>query len=214
MHPVEPSLPIIFWKKAFCVAHIEKGGRKDVKLRASSWQDGKRQLSAITLRSLRVAVRLPVHSTSAAAVLVQSTSSQQASGRYRFQQFGPAIDTPVPTLPIAQGVTYHSCLAAHLLLPPGVLDSRWSAASSKESSTTRMPTKACRGMVLSHASAPSSPNSHVHSLLQMFRVMHRNHEHNSKWPLGQLLMAKMFIMTCLLNFFYCLFFKEETADTE
>jgi hypothetical protein len=43
VHPAEPSLSTSFWKEAFGVVHIEKGGRKqDGKERASSCQYGKR----------------------------------------------------------------------------------------------------------------------------------------------------------------------------
>lgn len=77
MHPAEPSLSTIFWKKAFGVAHTEEGGRKeDGKVRASSWQDGKRQSSSTIPRSLKIAERLPVHNASASAVLVQPELQQ------------------------------------------------------------------------------------------------------------------------------------------
>lgn len=71
-----------------------------------------------------------------------------------------------------------------------------------------MTRKACRGMVLSQASSLSSPSVHVYFLLQMFRAMYHNDEHNSKWASRTPADGKAFTITFLLSFL------EEMADTE
>ena len=97
-------------------------------------------------------------------------------GSYKYPNINPGY-TP-------RGL-YHSCLAVHHpLLPPGTLDSkctRWSAASSKESSEAKgTHSRVYTGMVLTHTHfAPSSLNKQV-DFLQKSRAVYHNKECNSK----------------------------------